>query len=425
MHKLILVAACLVCILPSTLLARAQQYTPPVIGFEGAPQYKQDELMAAAQLATGKAMTNAEMSEHARLLLETGLFEEVSFRYDAKGLIFQLKPAAELLKPRFNNLPPLPGLDLDATLRQQIPLYHGLVPQDGNLADQLRAAVEKILADHGIPATLLAAPQISPSPGTTTRTFTFTITSPEILLGSITPAADSTTLDAAALNVLRQLNGKPYDVTGSPAQIVSYLANSYHDEAYLEVATEPRLQTPIQIAADAVHVPFTVKVTPGPQYHLSALQMAPGLPIPQREFEHTCQIHSGQLAGGQQLTVCWESLNRWFQNRGYMRAAIQPEPTFDRDHATVAFTVQAQPGPVYSMGKLTVQNSDEVRTAITAAWPLPAGATFDGSAIDRLLAIGNANKPLAQLFASMRCVYQTTLNDDLRTVDVTLRLERK
>jgi hypothetical protein len=77
------------------------------------------------------------------------------------------------------------------------------------------------------------------------------------------------------------------------------------------------------------------------------------------------------------------------------------------------------------MGKLTVQNSDEVRTAITAAWPLPAGATFDGSAIDRLLAIGNANKPLAQLFASMRCVYQTTLNDDLRTVDVTLRLERK
>jgi outer membrane translocation and assembly module TamA len=77
------------------------------------------------------------------------------------------------------------------------------------------------------------------------------------------------------------------------------------------------------------------------------------------------------------------------------------------------------------MGKLTIQNSAaDLRAAMLAAWKMPEGAVFNASAIQTYY-LSQGNTPLGRTFASANCKSQMTVNDDTRTVDVTLRLEKR
>jgi outer membrane protein insertion porin family len=115
-----------------------------------------------------------------------------------------------------------------------------------------------------------------------------------------------------------------------------------------------------------------------------------------------------------------------YHNHGYMKASVHPVPSFDRAKGTVSYSITVDPGPVYTMGALTVANvSDDLRAMMLAAWKMPAGSVFDESAVRNYYAIGDANPTLKRIFAAVNCSYNLTLNDAPRTVDVILKLEKK
>ena len=68
----------------------------------------------------------------------------------------------------------------------------------------------------------------------------------------------------------------------------------------------------------------------------------------------------------------WDFIESQYHNKGYMKAAVHPTPSFDRAQGTVSFTVTVEPGPVYTMGKLTIQNTaDDLRAAMLACGSCP------------------------------------------------------
>jgi hypothetical protein len=78
------------------------------------------------------------------------------------------------------------------------------------------------------------------------------------------------------------------------------------------------------------------------------------------------------------------------------------------------------------MGALRIENvSEELRRLMLSAWQMPAGAIFNEGRILAYYAIGDANPTLARVFASVNCKFVLDLNDEARTVDVVLRLEKK
>jgi outer membrane protein assembly factor BamA len=169
-----------------------------------------------------------------------------------------------------------------------------------------------------------------------------------------------------------------------------------------------------------------VSISPGALYKLTGVQLAPGLLVTQAEFDRQSHIHPGDIADGQHVTENWEFVARQYHNKGYMQARVLPTPSYDRAQGTVSFTVTAEPGPVYTMGKLTIENTaDDLRAAMWAAWKLPTGAVFNEGAMRSYYAAQNPNSALGRTFASANCIYKLTLNDDTHTVDVSLRLERK
>jgi len=402
----------------------AQEYQPRSIEFKGAPEYSDQELLAGSQLKPGISLTVDAMKDHARILLDTGVFDNITFQFTGGDLRYQLTPSTTLSAIHLANLPLSAGKDLDAKIHDLVPLYHGKVPADSGLMEQVRAALEQILAAQGIKATVQAVANAGTAPGAA-GTINFSIVSPPVVLGEIHLDSKSPALDPGADQILKKLAGSPYDFDGSPSQVATYLSNYYHDKGYVEVHVEPT-PLPFQANADAIRIPFKISLTPGLQYHLGDIRFAPDFVASHADFDHQSAIHYGDLAEGQKLTKEWEYLSRQYHNHGYMQATIHPTPSFDRFKALVSYDVTADPGPVYTMGKLTVENvTDDLRAAMLAAWKMPAGVVFNEGAVSSFYAIGDANPMLKRVFAVVNYKYVLHLNDDVRTVDVVLRLEKK
>ena len=402
--------------------AQAQKFLPRTIQFQGAPEYSTDELLAATGLKKGIVLSYYDMQDYSQRLLNSGVFASVAFKFDGQDLIFMLTPSTDLYPVRLENLPLTPGPDLDAKLHEQLPLYHGKVPSEGGLTDALRGALEQMLAAKGLKATVVTtASQAQGNAGFVS----FSIASPPVVVGEIRVGGNSASLEQGAQDILAKLTGSPYDVAGSISQLTTYLGNYYRDKGYLEVHVEAAAGE-ASAADTAIRVPIEVSVTPGIQYRLARVALAPGLLVAQADFDRQAQIHPGDIADGQHMTENWEYISRQYHNRGYMKASVHPEPSFDRTNGTVSYSVTVDPGPVYTMGTLTIENvSDDLRALMLSVWKMPQGSVFDEGAILNFFAIGDANPQLKRIFSSVNCKYTLKLNDDARTVDVVLRLERK
>ena len=407
------------------LPATAQNFLPKSIQFKGDPEYSGQELMAAAGLKEGVVLTGTEMKDHSQKLIDTGVFDTLNYMFDGQDLIYSLTPSADLYPIRLENLPLTPGKEMDAKLHDRFPLYHGKVPAENGLMEQVRQALEEMLAATGIKATVTAAPFTDAQLRKVTA-ISYSITAPPVVVGEIHLEGASTILDPQAREILNKTTGSPYDLAGSPNQIETYLGNLYRDKGYIEAEIHAAAQNSPVITPEAIRIPFQVSVSPGTLYKFSRAQLAPGLLVTQADFDKQSQIHPGDVATSPHLIENWEFLSRQYHNKGYMNAAIHPTPSFDRAHGTVSYTVTVDPGPVYTLGKLTIENvSDELRAAMLTAWKMPIGAVFNEGAIIKFFAVGDANPTLARVFSAVNCKYNLTLNSDSRTVDLTISLERR
>jgi outer membrane protein assembly factor BamA len=108
-----------------------------------------------------------------------------------------------------------------------------------------------------------------------------------------------------------------------------------------------------------------------------------------------------------------------------MDCVVTPRPQYDDANGIVNYTLEVQTGPVYTMGKLTIENgAADLRAAMLAAWKLPEGAVFNESAIQTYF-YSQGNTPLGRTFASATCRFKLTRNIQTHTIDVALLLEKK
>jgi len=416
---LILPALLLVCV-----LAPAQSFQPKTIQFKGDAEYSDAELMAAAGLKKGVVLSAAEMNTHSKALMDSGLFENITYTFNGQDLVYQLIPFTMLYSLRLENLPFTDDKELEARLRAHLPLYHGEVPAEGGLLDAVRKELEDELTAKGIQATILAAPYTDMKTGKVS-VMSFTITSPAVRIGEIQLDGASADLATKARLAAAKLVGSAYSTDGSVSQLETALGNFYGEQGYLDLSVHAVPGTAI-VGTDGMHIPFTVTLTEGPQYKLAGVQLAPDLIVTQAAFDKQSGLHAGDVVSLEKLRGNWAFLTRQYHNKGYMRVRVVPSVALDHAQGTASYTVTAEPGPVYTMGQFKVENvSEDLRAAIVAAWKVPAGASFNEGAILSLTATHDVNPALERVFASANLSYSLNLHDDARTVDVDLRLERK
>ncbi len=410
--------------------AAAQKFQPKSIQFKGAPEYTDQELTAAAGLKLGVVLDFAEMKSHSQKLMDTGVFETLGFKFDGVDLVYTLVPFANLYPVRLENLPLTPSKELDAALHERSPLYHGKVPTEGGLTAQVRQALEEMLVAKGIRATVTAMPYTDPKLHEVTA-MSYAITNPPVRVGEIHLQGVSPEMQAKVKVVENSVRKTNYDTENSAGNVEHAFALLYTDEGYAKVKVHAeRPGNPIA-GSEAIEIPFNVTVEEGRLYKLGFIHLPSGELLTLAEINKaagpvTNKVETSlSVKEGVALRTALLFVTGQYKSKGYMDCVVTPHPQFDEATGIVNYALEVQPGPVYTMGKLTIENgADDLRAAMWAAWKMPTGAVFNESALhDYYYTQGNT--PLGRTFASAICKYKLTKDIETHTVDVTLRLEKR
>ena len=409
--------------------AAAQKFIPQSIQFKGAPEYSNQELLAAVGYKNDTPIAYSEVKSHSQRLLDTGLFESASFTYNGVSLVFTLVPSTALYSVRLQNLPLTPGKELDAALHDRLPLYHGKVPFDGGLTEQVRQALEEMLAAKGIKATVAATPYTDEKLHEVTA-ISYAITAPPVKLGEIHLEGVSPDQLAKAKLVADRTKRTDYNTENTAGNIEHAFASFFSDEGYATVKVHAgQLGDPV-VSSEAIEIPFNVIVEEGRHYKLGSIHLPSGEVLTPAEINKTAGVVSNpvekmSVAGGVTLRTALSFVTGQYESKGYMDCVVTPHPQYDDANGIVNYTLEVQTGPVYTMGKLTIENgADDLRAAMLAAWKLPEGAVFNESAIQTYF-YSQGNTPLGRTFASATCRITLTRNLLTHTIDVALLLEKK
>lgn len=402
----------------------AQSYKIQTFKFKGVDEYPAADLMAAAHLSKGASMTQEDMNNATKLLVDSGLFANISFRFVGSELTFEITPATDLYPIRLENFPMPLDKALDDQIHTHVPLYHGKVPVQGGLVDTVQKELESQLATKGVQATVAATPVNDLASGKVIAVG-FSITSPAVTVGEVKVNGLPPEQTASANTKAASFTGSPYNAIGTVSQIETGITLLCTEQGFLEAATKA-YPGPAQIAPSGISIPFDLTVTEGPKYRLGKILLTPGMAITQEAFDKQSQLHPGDFVNPIKVREEWHYIERQYHNRGMIKASITATPTLDHATTTVSYNVTAVPGPVYSMGILRVDNvTDDLRSQIAAAWPMPAGSTFNEGAIMGMAATHDVHPALERVFAATTMRYTLNTHDDTHTVDVLLRLEKR
>jgi outer membrane protein assembly factor BamA len=422
-HFCLLLVAISVCVAVHPVAA--QKFLPKSIKFQGDPEYSDAELLAAAGLKKGVVLGYTEMQDYCKRLLATGAFATVAFKFDGQDLIFLLTPSTDLFPVRLENLPLAPGKDLDAKLHEQIPLYHGRVPAEGGLTDDVAAALEKMLVAESLQASVAAT--------TAADQFThkvvaisYSITTPPVLIGVAHLDGVSGVFDARIRAVLVEAVKNPFSTMDSASNLERAVAQFYSDQGYAAAKVQVVRAGDPATTPEAITVPFAIQVEEGRVYTIASIQLPSGIPITQAEIEKALAPMPNGPPMGVRVRSIWMLIESRYHAKGYLDCKITPHPKINDADATVAYTVDVDPGAVYHLAFVKFENvSDELRSHLIHYWEMMPGDPFDESYVANFIVKVQQQDPdLRRSLAGVKTKFDVTANPNTHDVNVVIRLER-
>lgn len=412
-------------ILFASLPAISQQFKPKSIQFKGDPEHTDQELLDAAGLKKGTLLTAAEMGNHSKLLMDSGIFDNLTYKFDGQDLIFYLTPAEHLYPVKLENLPLTTGPELDSKLHQRLPLYHGKVPSEGTLLDDVRSALEEMLSSEGVQVSITATP--SGQAGTrNVNAMSFSINSPPIH-ASVIQMEGIDAADQAKVKELLAVAAKlPFDTENSAGNLQRVLENFYHDRGYAEAKAKAiRLGNSVPDAG-AISVPYSMRVEQGPIYKVGAVQLAPGTPVTQAEVDKILAPQPGGPAESVRFRSLLAFISTRYKSKGYLDCKIDAYPHFDRQAGIVNYTVEIAPGPVYHLGFVKFDNvSAQLRSLLMKSWQMLPGDPFDETYVANFVSNAQKSDPaLLKTLTGVQAKFDVMADPQTREVNVAIRFEK-
>jgi outer membrane protein assembly factor BamA len=347
------------------------------IRFQGAPQYSQDELLAAAGLKPGTRLTANDIKVHGKQLSDTGYFATIKFTPTAKEQLFTLTPTTQLYPIHFDNLPLQTGKALDDELHAQFPLYHGQVPASGSVLEGIRQGFEQKLAAQGIKATVKA--EINSGLGSQKITaMNFTIAAPAVRIGPIRPTGVSAAMLAKVSALVSSQVGNPFDTDNTAAGLKHVFEDLYQDQGYAAVAvTVTRIEPPVA-SGQSIDIPFSIAIQEGGVYTLGAINYPSDALVPRAEIQKA--VAKFPAGSGRPLDLFLISVSNAYHARGYLDCSVVSHPAFNEATHIVNYNLDIAPGTIYQMGAVEFDGApDAMAQKLTHLWKLAPGAAFDES----------------------------------------------
>lgn len=368
------VALLLICSFP--LLAQ-KKVAPQAIRFQGAPQYTQQELLAAAGFKPGTHLSPGEVKAHARQLNDTGLFKEVKFTSDRRTLIFTLTPSSQLFPMHLDNVPLTPGKQLDSELHERFPLYHGTLPANGSMVEGICRTFEEMLAAKGAKATVKADLTSGLGPQKLTAV-NFTVVSPAVRIGRIQLAGTSPAMQAKAVLVASQQTGNSFDTENTALGIQHIFEDTYHDQGYAAVQVNVAQVDPLIVSEQSIDVPYAVTIKEGEIYKLGKIDLPANALVTRAEVEKS--VSKKSVGSGRPLDLFVLAVRDAYSDHGYLDCTVALHPSFNESAQIVNYSLELDPGSQYRLASVKFDGApEEMAAKLRLAWKMAPGDVFDES----------------------------------------------
>jgi hypothetical protein len=356
---------------------------------DGLKKLTEAQVASLSGLTIGSQIGKQDLQDAANLLLRSGLFAKVNYKFDTHNddvvLTFHVEESPRL-PVAYDNFPWFADNELADAIHEALPFYDGTLPEGGTVVDLAGNALAAFLNAHGFKAEVqhfvLSNPLID------TNEQQFQVQGVTETISSIDFSDPALKDNRAVQQHLGEIRGKPYsrlavDVFLSEAIRPIYLQlgnlRAKIGPAEVRLSGDPNQKIPQEI-------PVYVPCTPGPVYHWNEAQWSGNGALTSEVLKHTLGLNSGDLGDGMKIEGGWERVREAYAHLGYMDAKVSPTPSYDEQAHTVSYSVEISEGKQYHYHEMTITGMSVAgERMIRDAWPLKPGDVMDKSLFEQLL----------------------------------------
>ena len=386
-------------------------------------RYTNEEILAGSGLQIDKPVNEDDFKKATERLGQTGLFTSTaySYTYSSEGakLELQLTDNDQLVPARFDNFVWLSNKELLDKLHERIPLFKGLLPLDGDMADEVSDALQALTIEQKVQGKADYI-RFGKNNGPI-EFFLYTISNHNIRVRSVTFTDAGEELPALQ-EVAKRLVNSDYAHTVieneerlgfRPIYLQHGRLKASFEETKVKIAHETEEQTDVEV---------TIAVTPGLQYKLTEVSWDGNHAFPASQLQDLIRLKTGEPANAVELEKDLSLVARLYGTKGYMAPMITPSAVMDDSASTVHYDIHVHEGDVYKMGELEIRGIDEkTKKRLVFDWKLEEGQVYDSSYVTGFLSESTKDLPTDTKWST---TVHEALNDD-KTVDVTLTYEAK
>jgi outer membrane protein assembly factor BamA len=376
----------------------------PAIRFQGAAQYTDQELLAAAGLKPGTRMSASEVKAHARQLNDTGVFAEIKFTSNSKSLLFTLTPSSQLYPMHLDNVPLTAGKELDARLHERFPLYRSLLPASGSMVEGICRTFEEMLTAKGVKATVKATLTSGLGPQKLTAV-NFTVVSPAVHIGRIQVAGTSPAMQARVALLASGQTGNNFDTENTAIGLQHAFEDLYQDQGYAAVQVNVAQADALAVSDQSVDIPYTVTIKEGGVYKLGVIDYPASALVARADVE---KLRSKYPAGsGRPLDLFQLAVRDAHHARGYLDCAVVLHPSYNEATHIVNYGLEIAPGSQYRLNAVSFDGAPDAMAAkLKLAWKMAPGDVFDESYLSGFAAMAQKkDKALAKWMLTVITTY--------------------
>jgi len=358
------------------------------VRIEGQKHLSEAQIVAITGLVLGSDVGRADLQAGADKLVQTGLFDKVSYHFETRTGVVVTYHVEE--SPRipayFDNIPWFADSELDDAIRKKIPFFDGTLPEGGGAVDQAAEAIKGLIASHGLQVTLQH--EVIPNPDGDGKIQLFKVEGPSLRIEKLEFSDASLLASKAVQQHLEEIVGKPY----SRMSIDLFLTEAIRPIYLAKGCLHPKLGPPeIRLTGKPEQtlpeqVPVFVPIDPGPVYHWKEVHWTGNATVSEFTLSSAVGLKPGDVADGMKIEAGWDRVREEFAHHGYLDAKVDPVPAFDDSARTVSYSVAIHEGRQYRFGKMVLTGlSPTAEKKLHAAWPIPQGEIFDKTKYEDVL----------------------------------------
>jgi len=399
--------------------APATRWPIESLAIEGNQNYAREPILAVTGLKVGQLAGKSDFEAARDRILATGLFASVGYRFvpskDSSGYAasFQVVEVTPVYPVVFEGLP-ANAADLHSLLKSKDPLYAGKLPGTAELLARYSAWIEEFLSAKNQNQKVVG--KLGPTGADQFGVlFRSAKALPAVAQVKFT-GNQALSTQLLQSKIAEAAIGFPYTEDTFRALLDNSVRRRY--DALGRVAVSfPKITA--EKAQDVDGVVVDVTVAEGPEFKLGEVQFAGKYAAKSAQMQKVAKFKIGETANFDEISSGIVRIQKSLERQGYIRVTTGVDRAVHEKTKTVDITIHIEEGPLFTMGKLTVEGLDlNGEAGIRKLWATKEGQPFDAEYPDYFMNRVREDGLFDNLHNNKA---STKVDEQNHTVDVTLR----